>query len=827
MKYIGEHLFAGQLGHTAVAVSLVVSLVATIAFFISNRTNSPEKKLQWLRYARIAFFIETAAVIVTIACLYYILGHHLFEYFFAWEHSDKTLQSEYIFSCLWEGQEGSFLLWTFWNCVLGCILMVRAKHWEAPVMSVVSFVQFCLATMILGWEIFGIKIGSDPFVLIRETNMLNINDAPMFFDPVTHALRQDYLQFIRDGQGLNSTLQNYWMVIHPPMLFLGFASAVVPFAYAIAGLINKDRHWTKHSISWASFSSGVLGLGIMMGAIWAYESLNFGGYWAWDPVENASLVPWLVMVAGLHTNIIYRRTRFALKITHVLYILAFCLVLYSTYLTRSGILKDTSVHAFTGSNMSLQLIIFILIFLLPSLALFWYRLKVFPVMRREESLYSREFWMFIGSLVLFLSGLVIIGKTSIPVFNDIFGTNIAEPDDVLYSYNQIQIFFAIIIGFLTATIQFFKYRHTRNKYLIRNLLLPTIASLVVAVLFFMYVPIDYEDHDIGFLTAIYIAVFAAIYAVIANIGYLILVIKRRVKIPSAPVTHIGFGLILFGILLSSAQKTILSNNTTGVNLLEKSKDYNPAENITLFKNVPTDIDKYKITYVKDTLNTRDRQRVFVIHLEDKKTEKSFNLYPYLLKNNRQMEGYGATPDAKHFWNRDVYAFVSAYAPSSEDGDTSAFRPINIKIGDTVSYSGGIIVLHKVDVKNLNKDSSAMQLSLDMTVIARDSSRFAAKPTVLLRNDSAQSIPATIAAQGLAIRFNRVLNARGSLEIGVRDNKAKNTAAITLKVIEFPYIGVLWIGVIVMTIGFLMSTYRHSKNRAQAQPAAQTNVHKAE
>ena len=109
--------------------------------------------------------------------------------------------------------------------------------------------------------------------------------------------------------GLNQLLQNYWMVIHPPILFLGFASTIVPFAYAVAGLWKKDySSWTKQVMPWALFSAAILGLGIMMGARWAYESLNFGGYWAWDPVENASMVPWLVLVAGIHTMLIYNST---------------------------------------------------------------------------------------------------------------------------------------------------------------------------------------------------------------------------------------------------------------------------------------------------------------------------------------------------------------------------------------------------------------------------------------------------------------------------------------------------------------------------------------
>jgi cytochrome c-type biogenesis protein CcmF len=118
----------------------------------------------------------------------------------------------------------------------------------------------------------------------------------------------DYLSIpqMQDGQGLNALLQNYWMVIHPPVLFLGFSSTVVPFAYAIAGLWKRDfGGWTRVALPWTLFSACVLGTGVMMGAAWAYEALSFGGYWGWDPVENASMVPWLVMIAGLHTQVIY------------------------------------------------------------------------------------------------------------------------------------------------------------------------------------------------------------------------------------------------------------------------------------------------------------------------------------------------------------------------------------------------------------------------------------------------------------------------------------------------------------------------------------------
>src|SRR5205085_11879234 len=200
-----------------------------------------------------------------------------------------------------------------------------------------------------------------PFLLLRELGMLD--NAPAFKDLETGALRQDYLTMIKDGSGLNQLLQNYWMVIHPPILFLGFASTIVPFAYSIAGLWKKDfGGWTKGAMPWSLFSGGILGLGIMMGAAWAYESLTFGGYWAWDPVENASLVPWLVMVAGLHTNLIFRSSGYSLKSTYAFYILSFLLILYSTFLTRSGVLGDTSLLAFTDLGMNVELYLFLDLF---------------------------------------------------------------------------------------------------------------------------------------------------------------------------------------------------------------------------------------------------------------------------------------------------------------------------------------------------------------------------------------------------------------------------------------------------------------------------------
>lgn len=808
MQYLGEHLLPGQAGHFFAVLSLVASLIATIAYFKASRIHLETEKAGWVRMARVAFLIETISVLAMFGILYYIISNHLFEYKYAYNHSDRSLQMEYLLSCFWEGQEGSFMLWSFWHCVLGWVLIWRAKAWEAGVMTVMSFAQFALATMLLGVYIFGVKIGSSPFVLLR-----NEFDWPILERP-------DYLSLIKDGTGLNTLLQNYWMVIHPPILFLGFASTIVPFAYAIAGLMSKKHEWVKPSLPWASFSAAVLGTGIMMGAAWAYESLSFGGYWAWDPVENASLVPWLTLIAGLHTNLIYRHSGYSLRPTYFFYIITFSLILYSTFLTRSGVLGDTSVHAFTDLGMNTQLLLFVLVFFVPALFLYFKNYKSIPSIQKEENTYSREFWMFIGSLVLFLSGMVIIAKTSTPVFNKLFGTNIAPPEDPEFAHNQIQIFVAIIIGLLTALTQYLKYKDTPKRFFGKHIWLPTLVAVLISLSISFFGEVAYDKKGPGFLFAIHLAIFAAVYSVVANASYIFLGLKGKLKAAGASVAHVGFGLVLVGILISSAKKTVLSWNTTGVTPLrqEDAKERgnpagNPAENITLFKGVATDMGRYMVTYVKDTLNERDRKRYYEIKFKAKEGDDSFSLYPDVIKNNKGMEGFAANPAAKHYWHKDIFAYITSFQENSTE-DTTSFTNREISVGDTLFYSNGLLILNKVSVNPTEQAGLYQQgetaLFLDIAVLSKDGRRYTATPGIAVTGNEFRPIPDTVTAQSLILKFNKVKDEKkGLLEIGIKESGAI-TDLITLKVYEFPMINVLWLGIVVMVIGFVMSIIQRNR-----------------
>ena len=803
-KFIGEHLLPGQIGYFLTILSLVAALLATYAFAKAFFSKELSVQAQWNRLAKIAFYIEAISVFSCFIILFYIISNHLFEYKYAYMHSDKNLPYQYLLSCFWEGQEGSFLLWSFWHSVLGLLVLARLKRWNNNingVMMVLNFVQFVLATMVVGLFIFDAKLGSSPFLLLREEMSWPILARP------------DYLHLIKDGTGLNTLLQNYWMVIHPPILFLGFASTTIPFAFAVVGLIKKEHDWMDLCLPWASFSAGILGLGIMMGAAWAYESLTFGGYWAWDPVENASLVPWLTLVSAIHACIIYRKTGGSLKTTYFFFGISFLLVLYSTFLTRSGILGDTSVHAFTDLGMNTQLLFFLLIFVLPYFVLFIVRMKDMKAPQKEDEIKSREFWMLVGSLILFLSAVVIISITSIPVFNKLFGTKIAPPEDAAFAHNQVQVFVAIIIGLLTAVGQYLKFKGTTGDYFKEKIKLPLLITIVVTAVVYFFVGVKFTEKGIGFTGAIYVALFASIFTVVANLFYFFSVQKGKLKSAGASIGHVGFGLVLVGILISSSNKTVLSWNTTGISPLrmesKKSPAGNPKENVTLFEGIATDMGKYMVTYVQDSFDILDK-RFFVLKFKEKKTEEEFFLYPDVLKNNKGMEGFSANPSSKHYWNKDIFVYVTSFQDHAKE-DTSSFLPHQMAIGDSIFYSNGYVKLDKVLVNpNTNRPAGSNELVLQLSVTSKEGLKYQASPSIVLEGMSLQANYDTVKAQNLVLSFNKVVDQqKGILEIGLKES-ASLTNLITLKAYEFPFINILWIGVIVMVLGFGLAAMNRVK-----------------
>ncbi len=823
MNYIGEHLVPGQLGHFFILLSLVSSIGATVAYFLHVQTKEAGQKAAWRKLARIFFFTEVVSVFLIFGILFYIISNHYFEYKYAWQHSSRSLESKYLLSCFWEGQEGSFLLWSVWHCILGSVFIWKEKQWEGPVMTVISFAQVLLATMLVGFS--SLKIGSNPFVLLRNSGVLD--NAPVFRD-MTGAFRQDYLTLIKDGNDLNPLLQNYWMVIHPPVLFLGFASVIIPFAFAVGGLWTKKfGEWTKPALPWSLFSAAALGTGIMMGAAWAYESLNFGGYWAWDPVENASLVPWIVLVAGIHTQVIYRHTGNALRSTFLFFLLAFLFVLYSTYLTRSGDLQDTSVHAFTGEGITKwHLRALLLLFALPAFGLFFQRYKSIPFIAKEEEASSREFWMFIGSLVLFLSALLIIAMTSIPVVNKLASlftdtqlfTPLAVGEDAAYSYNRIQVFVAVIIGALTGIGMYFRYRSTAGSFL-KRLMVPAIVGVVAGGLIVYFGDINYAEKTAGYQVAIWFAVVAAVFSLVANAGYIVSGLKGSLKRAGGAISHVGFAMLLVGILISSSKKEVLSYNTSGIFMeFGKESKEKSGENLTLIKDVKTDMGKFWVTYAKDSVHTQKPLWYYQLNFERKDGKEAFTLTPNAFVNYKQQQGLMANPDARHYWNYDIFTYITSLPDPEKKADTTSFKTVDVKLGDTVFYSKGFAVVEEVssfrDIPNVPLSANDSASVATLKIFAKTGSVYTGRPILINKDGGAFPQPDTVTAENLLVQLQKVDGK--NIQLGIKESDAL-MQYVTLKAYKFPFINLVWLGTILTVIGFIISLfYRRQQGRSAAR-----------
>ncbi len=813
MNFEGEHLWIGKLGHIFVLIAFTASLLATIGYFIAARKNDLIEKQSWIKFARISFFIQIASVLTIFGCIFYICANHYLEYLYAYKHTSKELEFKYLLACIWEDQSGSFLLWTIWHSLLGIVLIRKTKEWEAPVMTVVSFAQVFLAMMIMGVYIFGTKIGNSPFVLTR--NEIN---GPIFG-------RADYLSLIKDGVGLNVLLRNYWMVIHPPILFLGFASTIIPFAFAYAGIqTRRFGDWVKPAIPYTLFSAAALGVGIMMGAKWAYEALSFGGYWAWDPVENASLVPWLILIAGLHTMVVYKATGHSLRASYLFAMLTFVFVLYSTFLTRTGILGDTSVHAFTeaGKAMNVLILSFLAVFTISSLTLFFVNLKNIPVLNKEETTNSREFWMFIGSLVFFLSALFIIAKTSLPVINSIFGSKLAPPEDVEFSYNKVLVLVAIIIGSLTAITQYLKYKTTPFNNTVKKLALPTLLAVIITGLLAVFYPLTYFKQGPGFLGALYFALFASIYSVLANAGYIWSGLHGKFKSAGGSVAHVGFTLMIAGMLISAGNKQVISTEKfkdfeipMGIDPLTKQQD-NASENINLVRQVSKKMGPYDVTYLYDSAGHETGKRYYHLLFErkdetTKAVKESFVLNPdvYLMKNNNM----SSNPDTKNYLSHDVFTYISYALNPERDKDTGQFKISEVAVGDTIFYSKGFMILDAVNknpTKNkFNLATGGPSVMANITITGKDSLQYKAAPMIMIDSFGINQIDDTVYAQNLYIKFAGISSDQKKIKIGVKES-SKMIDFVTLKAYIFPYINLVWIGLVVMALGLTLSTIRRTK-----------------
>ncbi len=800
VNFIGEHLTIGNIGHLAVVLSFTLSLLSSISYFFA--TSEKEENTTWLKLGRYAFWIQCLTVATVFFSLFKIIYSHYYEYHYAWSHSSNLLPVKYMISCFWGGQEGSFLLWIIWQAFLGAMVIWKApKSWERPVMTIVALAQVMLTSMILGSLIGGLKIGSSPFTLLREA----MTDAPIFH-------QANYLESVKDGSGLNPLLQNNWMVIHPPTLFFGFASTLVPFAFALAGLWQKRyTEWIKPALPWALISLSVLGTGIIMGAMWAYESLTFGGYWNWDPVENASILPWLILAAGIHGMVIYNSTQKTAHTTILLIVMSFLSVLYATFLTRSGILGDSSVHSFTDLGLSGQLLLWLFVFIGITGYLVIKTWKLYASNKEEDQLSSREFWMFIGSLVLLLSAIHIVAVTSIPVYNKIaalfnIDLKMAPPTDRNEAYHFVQIPVSILIALGSAFAQFFKYRKTNSlKSFGIKMGIYFGVALIAGGLLFYYAQLEKLIYGILLVTSL--------FAVIANTAFIFDVLKRNLKAAGAAISHIGFALILIGVIFSSVKKNVISQNNSTFSLGDEKAN---QENVLLEKNMPIRMKNFKVTYLGDSNvppNIFYKVNYKKMDIHDSVLEE-FTLSPNA-QINPQM-GLIANPDTKHYLSYDVFTHVTTVPKSEIEGnDTAGLKNVKtlwVSPGDTLFTSLAYVVFDSAEILTntaKNKYGADHLLGAKCRIFTKRGEEFFIEPLFGVKGDEGVYIDDKCKEAGVLMGFLSVNPSNQQVQLAIGE-KTPERDFIIMKAIVFPYINILWLGCLLLGIGTFIAFLRRAK-----------------
>ena len=775
INYIGEHLWPGKVGHFAIIMAFVASIISVLAYYFATQRRHLPEHSSWKRFGRSAFLIHSASILTVIGLMFYVMLNKYYEYQYVQAHISDDLPFKYVFSAFWEGQEGSFLLWMFWHLVLGIVLIFTAKKWESPVMASLSLIQVFLTSMILGLYVgFGenvVKIGSHPLLLLRETI-----DAPIFQNA-------EYVSLIK-GTGINTLLQNYWMTIHPPTLFLGFASTSIPFAFAVAGLwTGQHREWLRPAMPWALFSGAILGLGILMGGAWAYEALSFGGYWAWDPVENMSLVPWIILVGGIHTNMVAKNTGHAIKSTYLYYLLTFVLIVYSTFLTRSGVLGETSVHAFTEMGLEWQLVIFLGAFVLLSFGLYLFKQKQIPKPAKEEPTASKEFWMFIGTLVLLFSAILITGSTSLPVYNKVMqffdptfeGQVITDP---VPHFNKYQLWIGVFIGLLSGFSQYLRYRAVnwnkqQSKFWIR-LGATLFATGILTYLTTLWV----SAHNWQYA----LLLFAGVFTVVTNTDYLISFLRGNLKMGASAFAHIGFGLMIVGIIASGLNQTVISTNPFLMEgLIADAQDDMARKNIMLFKGVSMPMNKYEVTYVSDTLD--QFYRTYTVNFTRKNDQgeivEDFNLYPNIVYNRSFTKIEVPNPSTRRYWSKDMFTVISAlpeiemdFKLRQEKEDSLHYQPLTLTPGrlstliDSVEVTGGHGIQtrrYDVELMSINRqpkhpdyepEPGDLAVSAKMMVRGKNvDSVFTVEPLIVLRGKLLYHYPSQIDPIDTKIKLN--------------------------------------------------------------------------
>ncbi|HXH62340.1 MAG TPA: cytochrome c biogenesis protein CcsA [Fimbriimonadaceae bacterium] len=551
-------LFVGDLGRAFVIVALLACVVSAVLFITKKNE----------RWAARSFTIGALGFVGAFASLAVLFVTHQFQYAYVFEHSALNHEIQYLIAGVWSGQQGSFLLWGTMSAIAGAFAVRGTGKYRRWFTIVYAVFLACIA---------GILMYESPFIMVPQS-------GSQVFVPL-------------DGNGLSPSLLNYWVVVHPPTIFFGFGTLTVLFAYSLSAMIERDvKNWIPLVRPWAVLSLAVLGVGLAMGGFWAYETLGWGGFWAWDPVENTSFVPWCAVIAFVH-GMFVQQAKKKWFIANVFFAaLPFILFCYGTFLTRSGVLGNSSVHSFAQmDSKALRLLIAV-----GSVAIFafvgtliwrWSDIKT-PFMEKDpdETLLSRGPLYAVGAWFLLAFAIFTAVGMSVPFMTALMGRQVA-PDEGLYHQVLVWLFPPLMLTMAIAPYVSWKKQGATDLFSKMTNSLAVSLGLVGFLLLWLKspsfqkppateaIPVKLFHLHLPVVTWILILTWLCMFVAVSSLWRFLEHIRKSKMSAWAMMAHFGLALALMGLIFSRGfeQKvTIAVHNkeTTeafGRTLLEKGQ----------------------------------------------------------------------------------------------------------------------------------------------------------------------------------------------------------------------------------------------------------------
>ncbi|MFC2135584.1 heme lyase CcmF/NrfE family subunit [Bacteroidota bacterium] len=794
-----------MLGNIFLTLALLASVFSVIMYYFTYRGYE-----NTLKMARLSYHVMAVLVIAASALLLHAILTHQYEYKYVFGYSGSDLSTGLLMSTFWAGQEGSFLLWVLFTAITGLILLeytAKRGDLEPRVMMIFTLAAGFLLVMVN-------PLLKSPFTYIySEANYIDIKylnrsllSMPFisgfsFQDPgsgqqfikmgpdLYAALTAggiELKEFIIAGKGLNPLLQNFWMQIHPPLLFVGFAMSTVPFAFAVSALMkNEYKDWVKQALPWVLSCAMVLGFAIMLGGYWAYGVLGWGGYWGWDPVENASLVPWLIGVASIHTLLVQKKTQAGggtgrfVKTNLILSILTFVLVIYSTFLTRSGILGDASVHSFAepGMLVYLFLVLFIVVFAGLGLSGLIYRWKYLTAnFEHEENMLSRELALFTGAVALIASALIVLFGTSAPIF----GTTVE-----IRFYNELNLPIAIIIGIINGLSLFVKWKATEGKEVLKS----SIPSLIVTFVVTLMVVFIGGVYDLMMI----ILTFASLFALFVNIEVAWKIMQGQKIALGSYVAHAGMALFLLGVMATGAYKK------------EKQVDLPKGETV--------DVMGYDLTFTGYETIEGGKKYAFNIDVAKDGDVEVVAPVMYIAEFNNSLM---REPDILSMFTKDYYISPISYLDGKDQ--SSSNNVVNLNKGKSYEFNDANITFTAFNFDQHSQSSmmsgGKFEIGAKLTVNF-NGKNYEAEPIMTVIGGERSFTHAEVPEANLKIDMTNLdASGRVSLVFSLLDGSETtiDTAKdiLTIEASIEPFIILVWAGVLVMVLGFFVSIVRRSK-----------------